>query len=286
MGYNDMVQRYVVVNMEENLLTPAQFAQLARTTKRTITWYSDQGILPPFEVNKDGYRYYQPRQVLDFQVILLLRKLRFSIDEIRRYLAKNGSLKNLFKLKRSDIATEIEQLRRASHNLDRYYENLDTTGTLVNPVIKRVEEFNIYYLEKEGSYAKIGDYCLELKSYFSRIPKNAVFLTLFLDKNYQPKKSRMKIAVVVNNGMLLNKNAAGLIKKGLVPTYKALSYTHEGSGAVLSTLWQEMSKYARKNNYSPNTNLSFADLEFYKRTSLNDCNDEDKMVFELNLPVS
>lgn len=271
--------------MDENLLTTGQFAKLSRTTKRTITWYSDQGILQPFKISGAGYRYYKQQQILDFQVILLLRKLRFSIKEIKDYLAKNDSLKDLFKLKKDFVSQEINDLQSALRNLNRFYSNLDSNGTLVAPSLEKIKPFVVYYIQKEGPYAKIRDYCFELKSYFEKIPQDCVYLALFLDRNYQPKKAKMKIAVIERRGLSLKKEADGIVKKEILPAYKTLTYIHKGSGAVLSMLWQELSRYAQKNGYKENKNLPFVCLEYYRRTSLNDFKDEENMIFEINLPI-
>ncbi|RJQ24430.1 MerR family transcriptional regulator, partial [Candidatus Parcubacteria bacterium] len=53
--------------MEEKLLTAGEFAKLARTTKRTVVWYGREGILPPFKIGENGYKYYKAHQILDFQ---------------------------------------------------------------------------------------------------------------------------------------------------------------------------------------------------------------------------
>lgn len=271
--------------MEENLLTAGQFAKLARTTKRTITWYSDKVILNPVKISQSGYRLYEPRQILDFQVLLLLRRLRFSVEEIKEFLKKNSSLKEIFELKKVVVKKEINDLQNTLNTLNNYYGNLDKNGTLVLPKLKKIKPFSIYYIEKDGSYAKIKDYCLELKSYFRNIPKNSIPLTLFLDKEYQPKKAEMKIAVIIKKGLILKKEAENIVKKQSIPAYKALTYTHQGSGAVLSMLWQELAKYTWGNGYKHNSSLPFVDLELYHKTSLNGTSKEENMLFELHLPI-
>ena len=66
--------------MHQNLLTPAEFAKLARTTKRTVLWYAEKGILLPHTTSESGYRLYLPEQIIDFQSILLtLRQLRCTL---------------------------------------------------------------------------------------------------------------------------------------------------------------------------------------------------------------
>ena len=74
--------------MQNNLLTAGEFARLARTTKRTIHWYCQKGILKPKMLDGSKYRYFAPEQIIDFQVILLLRRLNFSVEEVKKYLQK------------------------------------------------------------------------------------------------------------------------------------------------------------------------------------------------------
>lgn len=283
MGY-DKVQRNVVVNMTNDMITAGQFAKLARTTKRTVTWYDEKGLLKPAIVEENGYRYYQPYQIIDFQVILLLRKLGFSIEEIKEYLNNNHSLKDLFKLKEKVVRDQIHELEKSLINITGYYKSLDNNGTLVEPEVKEMKPFAIYYIEKEGQYAKIKEYGQELKSYFAKIPQNAVYLTIFFG-GYDPEKAKMKIGVIAQDTMQLKKKAEKIVKKETIPTFKSLVYTHHGSGTLVSLLWQELAKYRQQKGLAQDMSLPFLDMEFYKRTSLNKPMEEDNMIFELYLPI-
>lgn len=117
--------------MSEKLLTTGQFAKLARTTKRTILWYAQEGILTPKTVNSEGYRFYKPSQIIDLQVIMLLKRMRFSLDEIKAYLKRNNSLKELFKMQESHVKGEIKSLQRALNDITSYYKSLDENKTLI-----------------------------------------------------------------------------------------------------------------------------------------------------------
>ncbi len=270
--------------MQSNLLTAGQFAKLARTTKRTVLWYDKQSLLKPTSEGDNGYRYYEPRQIIDFQVILLLRKMGFSIHEVKSYIKQDDSLEQLFRLKETAVKKEISDLKRSLTRITTYYHNLSESSTLVRPEAVDVSPLSIYYIEKEGPYSKIKDYCLELKNYISHIPRTTVYLTIFFG-GYEPNKARMKIAVIARDNMVLKKRAAGIVRRGMLPAFQALKHTHHGSGALVSLLWQEMEKYASLNGYAQNTSLPFVDLEMYKKTSLNGENDEEGMVFELYLPI-
>lgn len=167
-----------------------------------------------------------------------------------------------------------------------FYENLDKRGVLINPVIKQVKPFDIYYIERVGPYAKIYDYGLELKSYFLVLPKSATFLTLFKANAYLPKKDYLKIAVVVDPKMKLKKEFKEIVKRETVPGFKSLSYKHVGSPALISMLWNQLVAYKDKNKLKRNYDLSFSEFEFYFKTGLNGFHDEERMVSELNLPIT
>lgn len=270
--------------MSNNLLKIGDFARLARTTKRTVLWYEEKGLLNPAQIDESGYRYFKPAQIIDFQVILLLRKLNFSIEEIKAYLKKNDSLKSLFKLKRKLIEEEVARLQKGLKDIDVYYHNLEKEDLLVIPQVKEVKPFDIYFIDVVGAYADIKNHGLKLKSYFAKISKDATYLTIFMEPGYEPKKAKMRIGVICQKGMQFKKEAEGIVNMWTVPSYKALAYLHTGHGALLSLLWQELDKYRVDHGLKLDDSLPFVDLEFYTKTSLNNFNDPDNMVFEINLP--
>lgn len=271
--------------MQDTLLTAGQFAKLARTTKRTVLWYAKNGILLPHTITEAGYRMYRPQQILDFQIILLLRRLNFSLEEIEEHVKGGKTLMSLFAAKKDDIAKEIQLLQRILTDTETYYDNLTTMQVLVKPDVRTVPAFVIYYIDKTGSYAKIGDYCGELVQEFERLPEHPILLTVFEEGVYKPHKAKMKIGVIKQAGMEL-KADSGKIHTKTIPEYKALVYTHHGPATLLSLLWQELAKYRRKHKLQPATHLDFADLELYIHTGVNGTPDPDEMEFEMHLPIS
>ncbi len=248
--------------MPSNLLTIGEFAKLAETTKRTVLWYEEKSILKPKDKDpENGYRLYTTSQIIDFKAILLLRKLNFSIEEIKNFLSKHNSPETLFNLKKKSLKQEIVDLQIALRDTQNYYQNIQKTGTLVDPKIKTLKPFPVYYLDKLGPYRMIGDYFDELRSYFDRVPKDTPGLVIYEDIGYQPKNAKTKICLLIKPGLKLKPEAKEIVKKMTVPGFKALSYTHHGSSKLLSMLWQELKKYRSKNGYKENKNLPFEDME-------------------------
>jgi DNA-binding transcriptional MerR regulator len=271
--------------MEPNLLTAGQFAKLARTTKRTVIWYDSGGILRPKTVNSEGYRFYDPEQIIDFQVILLLRKMGFSIEEIKDYLDKKHTLKDLFKVKEMVVKQEIKSLQQSLHDINSYYTNMAETKSLVRGTLKKMAPLEIYYIDRVGPYAEIEKYNDEMRTYFKRLPKNIKVFTIFIDHEYAPKRARMKLGIVKQKGLELKKDAEEIVKTETIPGYSALTYTHVGNTAILSLLWDELSKYRKNKGFKLDTSLPFWCLEFYlNRETYKDPNESD-FITEIQLPV-
>ena len=265
------------------LLSVGQFAKLARTTKRTVLWYDQKGILKPHYIDDSGYRFYTPHQILDFQSVLLMRKLGFSITEIALLLSKDQSMYRLFEAQRGALQRQIGLLQRMLRDTEEYYNNLQAHDMLIQPKLKQVDSFDMYYLAKQGPYARIKDYHDELCDSFERLPDNCVWLTAFMVSNYLPAKADMKIGVVCHPDMRLKPGTN--VRRETVPAYQALSYVHVGSTMLLSLLWQELVKYRDKHGFSHAANLPFADIEFYTPDTSEYPDTEDSLTTEMHMPV-
>jgi len=264
-----------MVNKMNNYLTAGELAKLAGTTKRTILWYDQQGIIKPVEVSPEGYRYYNQSQVLEYQMVLLLTTLGVTLKEIK----ERGDLKGLFEKKKGEIKDQIDSLKFNLANLSKFMTNIDLNGTMINPDIKNLKPFEIYFIEKAGSYAKIGEYCRELRSMFSSPGRNFTTLAIFENPTYQPKKSLIKISVLAQSGMKISPKFKNVVKKITFNPGKVITYTHNGSGELLSLFWKELEKYCRLNKIEVRYDTS--DFEIYRKVST----DQHKQFFEIYLPI-
>ncbi|MEI7603524.1 MAG: MerR family transcriptional regulator [bacterium] len=267
-----------------NYLTAGEFAKLARTTKRTILFYDEKDILKPFQKTSNKYRFYKSEQILDFQIISLMRRLGLSLEDISGYLKENYSLHDIFQIKKKSIEEEINFLNNSLINIDEYNKNLEETGFIIKPEIKTINPYEIYYIVRKGSYAGIKDFCFELKNYFSKISSNATFLTIFIEHGYNPKDSEMKIGVIKNEVMELNDEGSKKVKSEKFPLHQALTYTYKGSGSLLSIHWKYLEEYQAEKGIKDNVLIS--PRELYLTTSLNGERDENKHIFEIQIPVN
>lgn len=263
----------------DNLITAGEFAKLASTTKRTILFYDEKSVLKPVKVGNAKYRYYDQRQILDYQRILLLSNLGVSLGEMKRYLRTKGELVTLFNDKKEFIEKEIRLLEFNLYNLTRFQKNLKVNGTMVDPEVKVIPPFGVYFIEKEGSYAKIGQYCEELSKMFENKGGNVTTLAIFQDQGYRPKKSRIKIGALAGKNLKVKGEYQGIVKYMEFHPGKVLTYTHNGSGSLLSLFWKELEKYCGLNHIKIRKDVP--DFEIYRTVN----SDTTKQFFEIYLPI-
>lgn len=72
--------------MPSGLLRSGTFAKLCRTTKDTLYFYEEAGLLQPRQVSANGYRGYSAAQYFEFDLITVLQDAGLSLKEIKQSL--------------------------------------------------------------------------------------------------------------------------------------------------------------------------------------------------------
>lgn len=68
------------------LYPSGEFARLTGVNKRTLHYYNDIGLFCPEVIGENGYHYYSCFQFAQLELILTLRRIGLSIEEIREYV--------------------------------------------------------------------------------------------------------------------------------------------------------------------------------------------------------
>lgn len=100
------------MNTHDFLYTTGAFAKLNGINKRTLHYYNEIGLFCPEVIGENGYHYYTCFQTARLELILTLRKLGLSVEEIRQYTdAPSGaSFTQLVSEKKELIDHSIRQL--------------------------------------------------------------------------------------------------------------------------------------------------------------------------------
>ncbi|MEG0958644.1 MAG: MerR family transcriptional regulator [Erysipelotrichaceae bacterium] len=97
----------------EMRFTTGQFAKLHHINKRTLHYYDSIGLFSPSIIGENSYRYYTYQQSTKLEMILTMRELNMSIEEIDAYLKNRSSdaFQNIMNEKIKDIDQSIQQLK-------------------------------------------------------------------------------------------------------------------------------------------------------------------------------
>lgn len=98
---------------EYGLFTIGEMARLCRTTKDALYFYERKGLIKPYFIDDNGYRYYDLTNFYDLDMILSLREADGSIKEICEFMDQPSPEKYVqyLTLKRDDLAKKRAKLK-------------------------------------------------------------------------------------------------------------------------------------------------------------------------------
>lgn len=116
----------------ENLLTVGEVAEILGINKNTVLYYDREGIIKAIR-NESNYRFYDKKKIKNFESVLKLRKLGFSLETIKaigkyinekNYIAVLEIMKKKIEENKKKIE-EIEKNMKALESNEKYMEYLN-----------------------------------------------------------------------------------------------------------------------------------------------------------------
>ncbi|BBM17966.1 MULTISPECIES: MerR family transcriptional regulator [Enterococcus] len=109
-------------------LTISEMAKSAGISRRTLIYYDQIDLFKPAKVGENGYRYYGIDQYFELDVILLLKNLDVSLEDIHIFL-KNRNVDYVldgFMRQKQKVDDQIKKLNIIRGSLDSYIERYTT----------------------------------------------------------------------------------------------------------------------------------------------------------------
>lgn len=115
------------MEQEKHLYTSGEFAKLSGVNKRTLHFYNNIGLLHPEKIGENGYHYYTVYQFAKLQIILTLRQIGISIEEIKTYFNNysDDSFAKMLLKQKNIINKTIDQLLQIKYFLSIKAEKLE-----------------------------------------------------------------------------------------------------------------------------------------------------------------
>ena len=135
-------------NVLEQYFTTGEFAKLWGVKKQTLFHYDEIGIFKPAIKKKNGYRYYSYQQFEVFCVILVLKEMGMSLQEIKTYLDGRSPerLIHLFSEKVERINREVDHLNKLKHIMNDKIEMTKRATSLTGNEIELKELEAEYFM--------------------------------------------------------------------------------------------------------------------------------------------
>ena len=134
--------------MRQGLWKVGDLSKRTGLSIRTLHYYEEIGLLAPSYRTGSGHRLYEKSDIIRLQQIMSLRRLGFSLDEIRGCLnLSDFSFERVIELHISRLKDQIETERRLCNRLEAIAASLSSSEEIsVEEIIQTIEEITM--LEK------------------------------------------------------------------------------------------------------------------------------------------
>jgi DNA-binding transcriptional MerR regulator len=265
-----------------------EFSRISGLPVRTLRFYHDRGLLVPAAVDVEtGYRSYDERNLEVVRVIVALRELEFSLEEIAEMLAGAADdadiLEHLERQKQSlserlqkykNAVRQIEQIvdqERASREVERM--SMTTFGIEE----RNVEPMLVAGLRMKGRYRDIGQGFATLGKRVGRHIAGQP-LCLYYDGEYRDEDADFEPCMPIRKEV----EAEGVAVREL-PGVRCVTLMHQGPYEELSRSYARVMKYAKERGYE----IDLPTREVYhKGPGMIFRGNPKKYLTEIQLPIS
>lgn len=239
------------------MLKISDFSKLSSISIRMLRFYDQKGILIPEVIKENGYRYYEPKQLLVASRIQYLRYLGFSSDKIKNILTMyhdNKEIAKYLKMQLFELKTEQNQINDKVNALLSTIEKMEEEEVMMNYQVEKKEIPAMHMMCRRQimpSYDKEGilwqGLMSELKSCNIDVQyaQSDVSMSVFYDQGYQEKDVDVEIRVAVKGQYQDTEN----IKFKDIPAVKVASITFTGGYEHISDVCYHIAKWITEHHY-------------------------------------
>lgn len=219
------------------LLKVAKFAQICRTTPRTIRFYEKKGLIKPAFIDQfSGYRFYDPKQARQVFRIKLFQNFDMTLQDIAKNMKKYKEY-SFLEGRLNKIKEEIEQKQKEFSFL-KNVNNFLFSGKRLESFLKvqNVGPFTLFTTALgKGRYDQIDNYAENLyrQAKKFKIKTTDRYILLYLEpERYGPGGIDMELGLICRPKIKV-KLPSNLYFKTL-PSQRAVVYDYKGPHPYLT----------------------------------------------------
>lgn len=249
------------ITMVKNKFKIGEFSKLCFVTVKTLRHYEKMGILSPMEVDPwTGYRYYGAAQMEDLHHILELKRMGFSLEEIRELKEDGINIPPQIMIEKAlaKAHDDLERLQSRIEALHQLKSFATDKSTMSNITIKPLPGGTVVTFRKVlNSYSELGPYlCDTFYPEAMRLEcvcpeETAYCYTIDHNRNYDPNHIDLEYCEIVSSHNDLPSDILSF--KHIPVVERAVCYTHRGDYNSFDKSMGEIMEYTESHN------LKFAD---------------------------
>jgi DNA-binding transcriptional MerR regulator len=238
---------------EEYTLSLGQFARLCGTTRDTLRYYYEEGIITPRVDPFNGYHYYSASQISSFFFITTMRQAGCSIKEISD-LIHNSNRESIEKIVNSKILKMQKELFLINQKISALHLGMWILGKFQEhkPGIPFMDEMpEISYSETKVTNKETAHHTADIAGDISIHLTNAApkaNLSTFPAGVTISYQDLIKKKYVYNSIISLSFLPADNIDSFPLPGITAVCCYHESSSSSIDSVYKKIVSFIKKNN--------------------------------------
>ncbi len=242
--------------MEHSIkLKIGEFSRLTQVTVKTLRHYEEIELLIPFEIDDyTGYRYYNVAQMQTMNSILYLKKLGFSLDEVKGLLDSTYSTPTLSMIREKLMIcrTEIKALQERKAELLKLQKHLINIKTMENFQVKSLPAIIVAsHREIIKSYQELFNLCPNvIGPEMARLGCECTDPGYCYTIDHNQEHCESDIDIEYCEQVREKKEDSALVQFKDIPAVEhALCYKHYGSYETFSESWAKIYAYLEEKGY-------------------------------------
>lgn len=199
------------------MLTIGQFSKICMVTIKALRHYDNIGLIKPYEVKQNGYRFYSEEQI---PVMLLINKLKyygFSLADIKDILADENSLLAKLKKQKHSLYDSLLDTEYVISEIEHHIVSLERTGNIMsyqnNYEITITETADMPVIANR-QYMSTDDFSKYYGMLYKRCADENIVLTgecmaIYHDKEFNPDNTDIELALGVKDAEKADKVIKG-----------------------------------------------------------------------------
>lgn len=169
-------------------MTTHEVEEMLGITKQTLIYYEKEGFITP-QRDSNNYRNYLKKELDILELVLLLRSMEISIDEIKLILNNQLSIRDALKTKKEFIENTKIQLEDIDQKINNYIKRKEVKISFNNESLKQwIDRDTLFFNNEEIKYNNIVipineiiDFNISMCSVLYEITLLRVFLNYYID---------------------------------------------------------------------------------------------------------